>query len=50
MHNKEYALKLVQDRLSRSEKIRITKIENQKTLEQILKEKDEKSKARASSK
>ncbi len=42
-----YNTQVLQDRLSRSEKIRITKIENQKILEQVLKERDEKLKARA---
>lgn len=46
-YDKFYNTQVFQDRLSRSEKIRITKIENQKILEQVLKERDEKLKARA---
>ncbi len=49
-YDKFYNTQVLQDRISRSEKIRITKIENQKTLEQVLKERDEKLKARAGSK
>lgn len=45
-----YNTQILQDRLSRSEKIRITKVENQKILEQVLKERDERLKARANPK
>lgn len=40
-HNKFYITEVLQDRVSRSEKIKITKIQNQKILEQVLKERDE---------
>jgi len=46
-YDKFYSTQILQDRLSRSEKIRITKVENQKILEQVLKERDERLKARA---
>ena len=46
-YNKFYSTKLVENQVSRSEKLKITKIENQKKLEQVLKERDEKLKARA---
>jgi hypothetical protein len=46
-YDKFYNTKLIQDKISRSEKIKITKIENQKILEQVLRERDEKLKARA---
>lgn len=46
-YDKFYNTQALQDRLSRSEKIRITKIENQKILEQVLQERDERLKARA---
>ena len=46
-YNKFYSTKLVENQVSRSEKLKITKIENQKILEQVLKERDEKLKARA---
>ena len=46
-YNKFYDTQIVEDRISRSEKIKITKIENQKVLEQVLKERDERLKARA---
>lgn len=41
-----YSIQILHDMISRSEKIRITKIENQKILEQVLKERDERLKAR----
>ena len=46
-YDKFYNTKVLQDKVSRSEKIRITKIENQKILEQVLKERDERLKTRA---
>lgn len=46
-YDKFYNTQVLQDRVSRSEKIRITKVENQKILEQVLKERDERLKARA---
>lgn len=46
-YNKFYNTKLVEAQISRSEKMKTTKIENQKKLEQVLKERDEKLKARA---
>ena len=46
-YNKFYNIQLIQDRVGRSEKTKITKIENQKKLEQVLKERDERLKARA---
>lgn len=46
-YNKFYNTKLVEDKIGRSEKIRTTKVENQKILEQVLKERDERLKARA---
>lgn len=46
-YNKFYNTQLIEDRTSRSEKIKITKIENQKILEQVLRERDEREKARA---
>lgn len=46
-HNQFYNTQMLENRLSRSEKIRITKVENQKILEQVLKERDERLKARA---
>ena len=46
-YNKFYNTQLIEDRIPRSEKIKITKIENQKILEQVLKERDERLKARA---
>ena len=46
-YNKFYIIQLIQDRIGRSDKIKITKIENQKNLEQVLKERDERLKARA---
>lgn len=46
-YDKFYNTQVLQDKVSRSEKIRITKIENQKILEQVLKERDERLKARA---
>lgn len=41
-YNKFYNVEIVTDRISRSEKIRITKVENQKILEQVLRIRDEK--------
>ena len=41
-YNKFYNTEIVTDRISRSEKIRITKVENQKILEQVLRIRDEK--------
>lgn len=49
-YDKFYNTQVLQDRVSKSEKIRITKVENQKILEQVLKERDERLKARANSK
>lgn len=46
-YDKFYNVQVLYDRISKSEKIRITKIENQKILEQVLKERDERLKARA---
>lgn len=46
-YNKFYNTQLIEDKISRSEQIKITKIENQKKLEQVLKERDERLKARA---
>ena len=46
-YNKFYNTKVLEDKISKSEKIRITKIQNQKILEQVLKERDERLKARA---
>ena len=46
-YNKFYNTKIIEDRITRSEKIKITKVENQKILEQVLKERDERLKARA---
>lgn len=46
-YNKFYTIQVLQNKVSRSEKIRITKIENQKILEQVLKERDDRLKARA---
>ena len=45
-YNKFYATKVLEDRMSLSEKIKITKVENQKILEQVLNERDERLKAR----
>lgn len=45
-YDKFYNTQVLQDRVSKSEKIRITKVENQKILEQVLKERDERLKAR----
>ena len=45
-YSKFYNTKLINDRISRSEKIKITKIENQKILQQVLNERDKKQKAR----
>lgn len=45
-YNHFYNTKIVHERISRSEKIKITKIENQKILDQLLKERDVKQKAR----
>ena len=45
-YNKFYETKIIEDRIGRSEKIRITKVKNQKILEQVLKERDERLKAR----
>ena len=46
-YNKFYNTQIIEDRISISEKRKITKIENQKILEQVLKERDERLKARA---
>ena len=46
-YNKFYATKVLEDRMSLSEKRKITKVENQKILEQVLNERDERLKARA---
>ena len=45
--NEEEDIIIIEDRITRSEKIKITKVENQKILEQVLKERDERLKARA---
>ena len=46
-YNKFYNTRLIENRVGLSEKIKITKIENQKILEQVLRERDERLKARA---
>ena len=46
-YNKYYNTQMIEDRITRSEKIKTTKVENQKILEQVLKERDERLKARA---
>ena len=46
-YNKFYNTIILKDKLSISEKIKIKKVENQKILEQVLKERDERLKARA---
>lgn len=46
-YNKFYNTQMIENRITLSEKIKITKVENQKILEQVLKERDERLKARA---
>lgn len=46
-YDKFYNVQVLYNKISKSEKIRITKVENQKILEQVLKERDERLKARA---
>ena len=46
-YNKFYNTEILEDRISKSEKIKIKKAENQKILEQVLKERVERLKARA---
>ena len=45
-YNKFYNTEVLEDRISQSEKIKIKKIENQKILEQVLKERDERLKSK----
>ena len=44
--SKFYITKILENKISLSEKVRITKVDNQKILEQVLKEKNERLKAR----